>query len=120
MGLSEVPARLRSGGRHDGAVGPVGNGGATPNITRIRVQVEGVVQGVGFRPFAYLLATRLGVSGFAVNDGCGVVIEAEGESGALARFRDALVREAPPLAVIERIRTKTMSRRGSRGFAIAP
>lgn len=119
MGLSEVPLQHPSGAKPPGTVARGGSGDTVPSITRVRVQIEGVVQGVGFRPFAYLLATRLGVTGFAANDETGVVIEAEGEGATLARFLDALVREAPPLALIERIRTKAISRRGSRGFAIA-
>src|SRR5512139_3253930 len=70
---------------------------------RVRLHIEGIVQGVGFRPFAYSLATRFGVVGFAANDSRGVVVEAEGENTRLARFVEALVREPPPLAVIEHV-----------------
>ena len=47
---------------------------------RLRLRVRGTVQGVGFRPFAYGLASRLSLSGFVRNDGEGVLIEVEGPS----------------------------------------
>ena len=46
---------------------------------RRRFRVRGVVQGVGFRPFVHGLAGRHGLAGFVLNDGDGVVIEAEGD-----------------------------------------
>ena len=45
---------------------------------RVRVNVSGVVQGVGFRPFVYALAGRLGLAGYVLNDSGGVEIEVEG------------------------------------------
>ncbi len=48
--------------------------------------VSGIVQGVGFRPFVYDLATRLGLNGFVRNETGGVLIEVEGESESLDRF----------------------------------
>ncbi len=54
-------------------------------MSRRRFRVSGVVQGVGFRPFVYGLATRRGLGGFVLNDGDGVVVEVEGEEGALER-----------------------------------
>ncbi|MEA2170240.1 MAG: hydrogenase maturation protein HypF [Solirubrobacteraceae bacterium] len=69
---------------------------------RARGRIEGVVQGVGFRPHAYRLAAELGLGGFVLNDERGVEIEIEGDSGAIAAFRERLKSEAPPLAVIER------------------
>ena len=46
---------------------------------RVRVRVEGVVQGVGFRPHVYRLARELGLAGWVRNDERGVVIEVEGD-----------------------------------------
>ncbi len=60
--------------------------------------LEGRVQGVGFRPFVHRLALRHGLAGWVQNRLGRVVVRAEGEPGALARFAEALVREAPPLA----------------------
>jgi hydrogenase maturation protein HypF len=71
--------------------------------TRLRIRVEGIVQGVGFRPCVYALATRLSLGGCVSNDSQGVLIEAEGEWDNVERFLAALEREAPPLAVIARV-----------------
>ena len=70
---------------------------------RLRVRVEGTVQGVGFRPFVYRLATELGLGGWVLNDSRGVLIEAEGEREALEAMLGRLRAEAPPLAIVERI-----------------
>jgi hydrogenase maturation protein HypF len=86
---------------------------------RVRIRVEGIVQGVGFRPFVHALAHRLGLAGFVGNDARGVVVEVEGGPAAVARFRAALEREAPPLAVIERVTAEPLAPRGEPGFAIA-
>ena len=85
---------------------------------RWRVHVEGLVQGVGFRPFAHSLATRLGLGGYVVNDTRGAVVEVEGEGKTVARFVDMLVREAPPLAVIEQLAHVSLRVTGERHFAI--
>lgn len=87
---------------------------------RRRVHVEGVVQGVGFRPFAYGLATELGLAGFVANDGGGVVLEIEGSEGGVAELLDRLGRMPPCHASIERIVPEWMAVRGEDGFAIAP
>ena len=68
---------------------------------RRRLRVEGIVQGVGFRPHVYRLAQALGLAGFVLNDSSGVLIEVEGPPGAVRRFEQRLAREAPPLAVLE-------------------
>ena len=65
---------------------------------RVRVRVEGRVQGVGFRPYVYRLATELGLSGYVLNDERGVLLEVEGDARALERFPERLAAEAPPLA----------------------
>lgn len=65
------------------------------------MRVNGVVQGVGFRPLIYRLATRLGLSGFVLNDSDGVVIEVEGSGSAVDAFRSTLERELPALAMVE-------------------
>jgi hydrogenase maturation protein HypF len=70
--------------------------------------VEGVVQGVGFRPFVYSLATGLGLRGLVGNDVEGVFAEVEGPQAAVREFLRALERDAPPLARIERITATRM------------
>ena len=86
---------------------------------RTLVQVEGVVQGVGFRPFVYSLATRLGLAGHVGNDSAGVFIEIEGPPRRVLDFLASLEHDAPPLARIEAVRTTALAPSGGAGFAIA-
>jgi hydrogenase maturation protein HypF len=72
----------------------------------VQVSVRGVVQGVGFRPFIYQLATRYNLKGWVCNTSEGVRIEVEGESGAVEQFLQALPKEAPPRASVENIAVK--------------
>ena len=55
-------------------------------MERRAIAVRGIVQGVGFRPFVYGLASRLKLHGFVRNQTSGVLIEVEGEAGSLDRF----------------------------------
>ncbi len=87
---------------------------------RTRVRVSGIVQGVGFRPFVYSLATGLGLGGLVGNDVDGVFAEVEGAPEAVEKFMVALGRDAPPLASVERIATSPLRPQGSTVFAIAP
>jgi hydrogenase maturation protein HypF len=87
---------------------------------RTAVRVEGIVQGVGFRPFVYSLATGLGLGGLVGNDADGVFAEIEGTPEAVGEFLTALRRDAPPLASIERIATQPMPPAGESEFVIAP
>src|SRR5215207_5398589 len=89
-------------------------------LTRTRVRVEGIVQGVGFRPFVHALAGRLGLAGLVGNDAGGVFVEVEGAAASVERFLEALAAEAPPLAVIERVTATPLAPTGGRGFTIAP
>ena len=85
---------------------------------RLRVRVEGTVQGVGFRPFVYRVATELGLGGWVLNDSRGVLIEAEGERRAVEELLERLRTDAPPLAVVERINEEMMAATGEVGFRI--
>ena len=85
---------------------------------RLHIVVQGIVQGVGFRPFVYTQALRLGLSGFVLNNTIGVVIEVEGEEQALARFQHALREEAPPLARIVAITCERIPLRHESSFVI--
>jgi len=71
-------------------------------MDRIRRQivVRGIVQGVGFRPFVYRIASELGLAGFVINRSDAVRIEVEGTAEGVAEFERKLRGEAPPLAVI--------------------
>ncbi len=86
---------------------------------RISIRVEGIVQGVGFRPYVYKLAGSLGLAGFIRNDERGVLIEAEGPAAVLDEFCARLPAEAPPLARVEGLLTEPIEARGGSGFAIA-
>jgi hydrogenase maturation protein HypF len=85
---------------------------------RTRARVEGVVQGVGFRPYVYRLARDVGVDGFVLNDSRGVVVEAEGEPAAVERFLARLPAEAPPLAAVARVTYEDVAPAGGSGFVI--
>ena len=89
------------------------------HVARTRVRVEGTVQGVGFRPHVYRLAHELGLAGFVLNDSCGVLLEVEGQPGTVAEFVARLKREAPPLAVLERVVAEPVDPTGASGFRIA-
>jgi hydrogenase maturation protein HypF len=85
---------------------------------RTAVRVEGIVQGVGFRPFVYALAARLGLAGLVGNDVDGVFAEVEGSPTATAEFLRALERDAPPLARVERVTAAPMAPTGAASFEI--
>ena len=87
---------------------------------RVEVRVEGVVQGVGFRPYVHGLARRLGLSGRVGNDTAGVIMEVEGAEQVVSEFLAALPAQAPPLAVIEQVRTSPLVPTGEPGFHIVP
>jgi len=71
-------------------------------LARVIIRVTGVVQGVGYRPFAYAEALARGLTGFAGNDASGVFIEAQGRPELLADFTAALG-IGPPLARVDEV-----------------
>ena len=87
--------------------------------TRVRLRVSGTVQGVGFRPHAYRLASDLGLAGWVRNDERGVVLEVEGDPEAVDRFVARLESDAPPLARVESVASGEVAPSGERGFRIA-
>jgi hydrogenase maturation protein HypF len=88
---------------------------------RKRWLVTGQVQGVGFRPFVYRLASSYALSGFVRNDTLGVTIEAQGPADHLVRFDRTLRKQFPPLARIERVDCCSIGlREESPGFRIEP
>lgn len=84
----------------------------------VRLHVTGVVQGVGFRPFVYALATRLGVTGWVKNTSDGVFIHAEGEDAALSALATGVRDEAPPMAVVSGVSVRDVEAEGHDTFAI--
>jgi hydrogenase maturation protein HypF len=71
------------------------------SIKGVQIHITGIVQGVGFRPFVYNLATRLGLKGWVRNTAAGVDIAVDGSSETLDVFIQALKTEPPPLARID-------------------
>jgi hydrogenase maturation protein HypF len=93
-------------------------GGVTGPRRRIRARVVGTVQGVGFRPYVYRLAGELELAGWVLNDARGVLVEVEGGTDRVTQFLTRLIREAPPLAVIERVESGEVALAGETGFSI--
>lgn len=89
-------------------------------VKRERLTVEGMVQGVGFRPFVYRLARELGLAGFVKNTPAGVVIEIEGAGVLLETFKAALNRCGPPQARIFGLDTAPLAATGGPDFTIRP
>ncbi len=86
---------------------------------RRRFEVSGLVQGVGFRPFVYVSASELGLTGLVANTGSGVLVEVEGEAIAVDDFARRLVEDPPPLAMVECVRCTDLPTVGGDGFTIA-
>jgi len=82
------------------------------------IVICGIVQGVGFRPFVYNLATRHRLAGFVRNDAGRVLIEVEGEPPTLDLFFAELTDHPPPLALIENCSWQRQAPRGDREFRI--
>jgi hydrogenase maturation protein HypF len=89
-------------------------------IQRIRIAVRGAVQGVGFRPFVYRLATELRLNGWVLNSSQGVFIEAEGEPQTLRTFLLRLQAETPPRSFLQSVESSFLDPVLYRGFEIRP
>lgn len=76
------------------------------------------MQGVGFRPFVFTLATELGLAGHVTNTGDGVLAEVEGPPAALAAFCRRIGADAPPLAQVAAVEQESLAATGGTGFAI--
>ena len=88
------------------------------NLKRLRIEVKGIVQGVGFRPFVYQLAHRLGLKGWVLNSTEGVTIEVEGTEDLLERFIEDLKLRRPRLARIDEIQVNELPPADYRDFTI--
>ena len=84
----------------------------------LRVHITGIVQGVGFRPFVYNLATRLDLKGWVKNTSAGVEIEVDGEREALDLFVQQLRDDAPKLSSIDEFSASFRPANGFRSFEI--
>ncbi len=85
---------------------------------RMRVEVEGTIQGVGFRPFVYRLASELGLTGWVKNTRNGVVIEVEGAVPVVETFLQRLRSDAPAAAFVEVISTSAIPTLEDKSFSI--
>ncbi len=91
---------------------------SSPSARRVRVRVDGTVQGVGYRPFVYRLADELQIAGWVLNDERGVLVEAEGPADRVAAFVARLRAEAPPLADVRAVETEDVPVLDESGFQI--
>src|SRR5580704_5730411 len=85
---------------------------------RMHIEVQGIVQGVGFRPFVYKLAHSLGLTGYVYNSSSGVTIEIEGTEDEVHSFVDTLRTNPPQLAAISTIAISQVEALGGTGFSI--
>ncbi len=91
-----------------------------PPIQRLQISVRGAVQGVGFRPFVYRLASDLGLAGWVRNAAQGLSLEVEGNPTALRYFKQRLTDESPPRALIQHVETAWLAPYGYTAFTIQP
>jgi hydrogenase maturation protein HypF len=84
----------------------------------LRIHISGIVQGVGFRPFVYGLATRFALNGWVRNTSAGVDIEVDGDKDILDSFINALRDEAPPLSQIDELTASFIPANGFNTFDI--
>ena len=75
-------------------------------MKRVRIQIAGIIQGVGFRPFVAVLAARHQIGGFIRKDGASVVVEAQANEGALEAFVDSLRLGVPGGAIVREMRVE--------------
>lgn len=91
---------------------------AESTCKRLRVNVKGIVQGVGFRPFVFQLAVKFSLGGFVLNNSEGVIIEIEGNEQALTSFLNTLKENPPPLARVDSIDMESVTAQGEKDFSI--
>ncbi len=87
---------------------------------RVRLTFTGRVQGVGFRPTVFRLATSQGLSGFVMNSPAGVVAEIEGDPVAVSSFADEFRARPPRQARVDRVTAEEIAALGDHGFRIVP
>ncbi len=91
---------------------------STDQLTSIRITIQGIVQGVGFRPFIYNLAQKLDISGTVKNTSAGVIIDATGMDAVLDEFYTFILSSTPPLARIDAIKRESTILTNHKGFTI--
>jgi hydrogenase maturation protein HypF len=88
------------------------------DLAGVRLEINGIVQGVGFRPFIYQLANHHGLKGEVANTTSGVSLLLEGPLDSIKRFIDQLPEKKPPLAHIVEISQSARTARGYETFSI--
>ena len=90
-------------------------------MIRLHIDIHGIVQGVGFRPFVHRLVGQYGLTGWVRNSSEGAELELEGAEEALEGFLSALRESAPPLALIESVEARRVTGgEPFEGFRIVP
>ncbi|MGI9211572.1 MAG: carbamoyltransferase HypF [Methylococcaceae bacterium] len=87
-------------------------------LQRQRLTISGVVQGVGFRPYVYRLATHCGLSGWVANTPGGVALEIQGEASSLEAFRQRLPLECPSAARLDTLTAEPRPLQADSGFEV--
>jgi len=85
---------------------------------RVRLRIQGLVQGIGFRPFVCRLAHQLGLGGWIRNTPEGALVEIEGMDAELKLFQRDLITKAPPAAKIQKVTVVTIPTEGKQDFSI--
>ncbi|MFC2151567.1 acylphosphatase [Bacteroidota bacterium] len=86
----------------------------------VSISVEGLVQGVGFRPFIYRLANKYNLNGNVANRTDGVIVNVKGEELDINCFMDDIIKLAPPAASIKNISSIIIDEINSIDFTILP
>ncbi len=92
--------------------------GRGAQLNRLRLHCIGAVQGVGFRPTVYRVATTLGLAGWVANDARGAIVEVEGPPQVVAGFERALREQLPPLARLDGLTVEPIPATGEIGFEV--
>ncbi len=90
----------------------------TNKIIRQKIHINGIVQGVGFRPFIYRIANQCHLTGFVNNNSEGVLIEAQGLPQSLKKLNELIEKQAPPLAKINQIKSHEIPPKNETSFRI--
>lgn len=85
---------------------------------RLKLQITGLVQGVGFRPFVFRVASELGLKGYVLNDSSGVTIDAEGQREKLDEFLVRIERDRPAISRIFSLQHRFLEKKGFDNFDI--
>jgi len=88
------------------------------DIKTLKINIKGIVQGVGFRPFVYNLALKKDLLGWVRNSSAGVEIEVTGDQKSLEEFISEIENSPPPLSQIDLIKTEWLDKKSFNDFNI--